>query len=298
MRPFVTSHPQGHSPLSRSVRLVVLTIVLLGAIRATTGLAQGTDPDPALVRLESALAAMVNAERMERGRPGLAYSAALADVARSHSRDMATRNFFSHRSPTTGQSGDRLFKAKIGTKGSAENIAKNSTIERSHEALMKSPGHKANILHHDYTHIGIGLAKGPQGQLYVTQNFATLMPAVDLARARADAVNQINQVRATKRLSPVAASRTLMSLAQANSDHMNRMQDVTIKRSVRSPRRGTYKGKRTTFHVLLVPNLAQLTEIKECLHARASAIGVGLTMNETKRRGYGMLWVTVICVQQ
>lgn len=52
-----------------------------------------------------------------------------------------------------------------------ENIAGNQDVQKAHDALMNSPGHRKNILSSDFTHIGIGIKKGgPYGYMF-TQMF-------------------------------------------------------------------------------------------------------------------------------
>jgi hypothetical protein len=34
--------------------------------------------------------------------------------------------------------------------------------------------HRGNILNTSYTHVGVGIARGPDGSLYITQDFAEL----------------------------------------------------------------------------------------------------------------------------
>ena len=52
----------------------------------------------------------------------------------------------------------------------AENVAYGYNVTSVVDAWMNSPGHRANILG-DFTHIGVGVAKGSDGQLYYVQNF-------------------------------------------------------------------------------------------------------------------------------
>ncbi|MTI84265.1 MAG: hypothetical protein FH756_10240 [Firmicutes bacterium] len=48
-----------------------------------------------------------------------------------------------------------------------ENIAGASTVEIAHNALMKSQGHRENILRKEFTHVGIGIVKGgPYGMMF------------------------------------------------------------------------------------------------------------------------------------
>ncbi len=70
---------------------------------------------PALDRhaLERRIHARVNAVRREHDLPPLAWSEALAHVARGHSRDMARRGYFAHRSPGGRDATDRSARAGL-----------------------------------------------------------------------------------------------------------------------------------------------------------------------------------------
>jgi uncharacterized protein YkwD len=103
---------------------------------------------------------LVNQERQKAGVPLLKWDEKLADVARAHSKDMMVNGFFSH----TGLGGDspfdRMAKAGIVFKTAGENIAYAATVDLAHNGLMRSPGHRANILDKDFGTIGIGVIDG------------------------------------------------------------------------------------------------------------------------------------------
>ena len=40
------------------------------------------------------------------------------------------------------------------------------------EPRFQQHNHRGNILSLEYTHVGIGIVKGPDGMLYITQEFA------------------------------------------------------------------------------------------------------------------------------
>lgn len=123
-----------------------------------------------LSALERRMYELVNIDRARNRLPPLQLSASLSAVSRLHSSEMATRGFFSHHSPTTGQPQDRLDRAGIGWSSCAENIALHVSVEEAQASLMQSPGHRANLLSGKYTQIGIGVVE-IGGQVYVTQNF-------------------------------------------------------------------------------------------------------------------------------
>lgn len=113
---------------------------------------------------------LVNQERAKAGLPALVADMALTKTARIKSQDMVENNYFSHDSPTYGSPFDMMEKFGITYNAAGENIACNQTVQAAHEALMNSPGHKANILSKDYTHIGIGIVNGgPCGKMFTQQ---------------------------------------------------------------------------------------------------------------------------------
>lgn len=140
--------------------------------------------DRNLAALERALAARVNAERQRAGLSVLTLDETLAGVARAHSADMRDRKYFAHESPTDALRGplDRYRAVFRKTPAVvAENVFRSwgtpralggSDIAEAHESLMKSPGHRSNILLPRVTHIGIGLAINASGDLWITQLFA------------------------------------------------------------------------------------------------------------------------------
>jgi len=120
----------------------------------------------------AAMLSWINADRAADGRPPLAPDRRLDAVADAHARDMAAHRFFSHTSPSTGAPADRAAAAGVTFRLLAENIALNQSVRAAHEALMRSPGHRANLLNGSLRRVGIGLVRGVDG-VYVTQLFAT-----------------------------------------------------------------------------------------------------------------------------
>ena len=59
--------------------------------------------------------------------------------------------------------------------------------EGAQTAFMSEPrfqkNHRGNILNAMYTEVGIGIAQGPDGSLYITQDFVTI-PAARVSQAR------------------------------------------------------------------------------------------------------------------
>ena len=129
-------------------------------------------PDTSVLTAEEQqLWELVNAERTSRGLKALEVHQGLVKLARMKSQDMITHNYFAHQSPTYGSPFDMMRREGITYRFAGENLAGSSTVERAHNALMNSPGHRANILNANFTHVGIGIINGgPYGKMF-TQMF-------------------------------------------------------------------------------------------------------------------------------
>jgi uncharacterized YkwD family protein len=114
---------------------------------------------------------LVNMERTSRGLNALQIHPGLVKLARMKSQDMITHNYFSHQSPTYGSPFDMMRREGISYRFAGENLAGAPTVERAHTALMNSPGHRANILNPNFTHIGIGIIDGGMFGKMFTQMF-------------------------------------------------------------------------------------------------------------------------------
>ncbi|MGA3086819.1 MAG: CAP domain-containing protein [Thermodesulfobacteriota bacterium] len=66
---------------------------------------------------------LVNAERLGAGCPELKWDDRIAAIAQERSRDMVSRNFFSHTNPDGKDSFDRLKESNLFFSAVAENIA-------------------------------------------------------------------------------------------------------------------------------------------------------------------------------
>lgn len=120
---------------------------------------------------EQKMLSLVNAERAKAGKSALSFDAQLTYWARAKSQDMIDKSYFAHQSPTYGNAADMLRSAGIAFTACGENIARYGTLEKAHEGLMSSPGHRANILNGAMTRVGIGVARDSAGNFYVTQIF-------------------------------------------------------------------------------------------------------------------------------
>ncbi|MFF8847018.1 CAP domain-containing protein [Streptomyces sp. NPDC015127] len=132
--------------------------------------APSTAPTSGASSAESAVLGLVNEERANVGCAPVKMSAALSDLARAHSKDMAVRGFFDHTNPDGETPWDRADKAGVSNLG-AENIARGQADAGAvMNAWMQSEGHRANMLNCDFTTMGVGVYMGDGGPWW-TQNF-------------------------------------------------------------------------------------------------------------------------------
>ena len=135
---------------------------------------------------EDYLRDLTDRQRRDNGRKQLVWDPRLTAVARRHTEDMRDHGFMGHLSATSGDVGDRLRRAGYPYSYAAENIARASSLWEAVESLMRSPGHRANLLATDPTHAGIGVAIATDADgkrtFLVTQVFAR--PTASVIRQR------------------------------------------------------------------------------------------------------------------
>jgi uncharacterized protein YkwD len=121
----------------------------------------------------------VNEVRKKRQLQPLVWHSGAAEAARSHSRAMAERGFFSHIDPRSGDPAARLNKAGVRWRAIAENLFQQrgcpDSVQCAIDGWLNSPDHRRNLLNPGYTHTGVGITTNERGTSYYTQIF--LIPA-------------------------------------------------------------------------------------------------------------------------
>lgn len=121
---------------------------------------------------EAEMVGLVNNERMKVGVSALIVDVNLTAAARSHSRDMFMRQYFSHYTPEGKTPSDRIIAAGVHFTIMGENIAYTPDLPTAHTGLMNSPEHKKNILDPQFHRVGIGIISTDSFGMMVTQDFA------------------------------------------------------------------------------------------------------------------------------
>ncbi len=160
---------RGRFAASMLALLLALVLVMSLSVTASaqTGYPNRTTEATCLNTQEKQFLTLINNYRASKGLKALRASKSLNIASFTHSKDMATRRYFSHttKSPLpVGQSGSS-FTNRMSDAGytystyKGENIAAGqSTAQAVFNAWKASSGHNANMLNAKYTVIGIGLA--------------------------------------------------------------------------------------------------------------------------------------------
>jgi hypothetical protein len=185
----------------------ILAIILLFC--ATASSAQSA--------LEKQLFDLVNREREKAGVSKLEWNDNLARAALRHSQLLDEHQELSHQFAREPSLQERVGVTGTRFNAVAENVAQAQEadgarrilmrypaeeVENAHKGLMESPGHRANILSPAYNAIGISIVQDGQ-QLYVTQDFAHIMPSYNEQQIRDALVTGFNKARRTRGLGPI-----------------------------------------------------------------------------------------------
>lgn len=190
---------------------------------------------------------LLNADRRRFGLPALRHDERLTVVAREHSEDMRDAGFFAHVSERTGDVADRLRAAGYAASSFAENLAHNPSLHDAQAALLRSVGHRQNILDDSVTHVGVGLARvddGDRVRWFLTQVFARPVRRIDPDRAAASLRRRIDAAREAEDARPLIWDRALDEVAydaawRAARGEVDGLPDDALRRARRA---GLLKG--------------------------------------------------------
>lgn len=152
-----------------------------------------------VTQLEQEIHQWTNHYRQEHDLNPLSFNLELANIARTHSQDMAQNNYFSHTNLQDEGPADRAERERFHchinlsfgwyVKGISENIwqgwiysytiggvpggflSSSKLAQNIVDDWMNSPGHRKNILTEFWKSEGIGVAITEDGKVYATQDF-------------------------------------------------------------------------------------------------------------------------------
>jgi len=150
---------------------------------------------PDLAALQRLMLDLVNADRATEGLSPVQWDAFAAQVGQAHAEDMAANGYMSHWN-LAGEGPD----VRYGRAGGTDNVQENvymywyrlsdgrpapiedweTVVREAETTLMDSPGHRANILAPEHTHVGIGIAyNAATGDVRIAQEFLNRYVALE-----------------------------------------------------------------------------------------------------------------------
>jgi len=139
-------------------------VVLAGAVTTTVAtVAPAAAFADSSASMESQFIAKMNAARESVGLRPYAVASDLTSIARQHSAQMASQQRLYHNPNLTSQVQN--------WQAVGENVGEGPTVSDIHNAFMQSPEHRANILDHDFTQVGVGVVVDKNGIIWVTEDF-------------------------------------------------------------------------------------------------------------------------------
>ena len=243
---------------------------------------------------------LVNKDRTNAKLPALLPDSFLSKVARLHSQDMAKNNFFAHIN-LNGEDATARYNRAGGSGGVSENIAYHPFVAGAEQGLMESPGHRANILDKNATHIGIGIYYYDK-KYYITQLFQKKIPDINVKQATDVLLKWINSKRTKSHLAPLNVDPLLSQSASEHSKAMAKEGDVVqnagginfYDRYVNNG--GTYISIMSAFYLneSIEGIEKQLEEDPALIMEKTiTHIGIGIYQATHPKYGENVLWVTI-----
>lgn len=133
-------------------------------------------PGPVTPSWVTELVNLVNAERSRHGLGPLLLCARLTAAAQGHSDHQARIRTMTHVGADGSDHGVRITRAGYQWIWSGENVARGGAefgVAAIFQAWLASSGHRANILHPAFVHLGVARTTGADGAVYWTQDFAS-----------------------------------------------------------------------------------------------------------------------------
>lgn len=157
----------------RTTARILVTTVLTSVAATVTAIAVPTAALASNSSMEAQFVAKMNAARQANGLRPYTVSSDLTSVARQHSNAMASQSRLYHNPSLTSQVQN--------WQAVGENVGDGPTVDDIHTAFMHSPEHRANILDHDFTQVGVGVTVDSSGQVWVTEDFRQPMHSTTTA---------------------------------------------------------------------------------------------------------------------
>lgn len=251
--------------------------------------------------VQTSLLRLLNESRRQAGLEPLELHEGLGTVARAHSTEMVERDYVGHTSPTTGTAADRVSRAGYTSGLVLENIGRGYGAQEIHRGLLESPGHRANILNPDVTHVGIGVVGEPEGTrtAYVaTEVFVRMAREIDIGSAPAQLLAMLDRSRSARGAPPLSMDETLQRAAQDAAqqffaDPSLSQQDV-VDRASASLRRFAIAYRRVGGVMAVVTAIDEAGQLEPVLDPEVRLVGIGVAQGNRPDTGPNSIAVVIV----
>lgn len=170
--------------IKRLLISIILSAIVPLSIQAQIGIGdftffepgELTSAEPVTVHYEQLFFEQINRTRIERGLRPLVWNEEVAAIAKYHSVNMATQNFFGHKDRLGFSVAERadahgLTKWRMIGENLAYCNGYRDPVATTVDAWLESSGHRKNMFRKKWQETGIGVAMDQRGRIYVTQVF-------------------------------------------------------------------------------------------------------------------------------
>ena len=234
-------------------------------------------------KVEGDLFSMLSDYRVKIGLRSLKRHEGIDQVARDHSADMVRVGYRAHRSKSGTMPPDRVQAAGFQSGLILENIGEGPSAVDIHQGLITSPGHRANIINPDVSHVGVGVVpvdSSPGANWVATQVFVSMAEEIDTKSAPAYVLDRINQARVARGVGPLESDPNLRTEAQKGaqnyfSDQKLSQQDVVSEASA-GLRRFSIQFARVGGVMAVVTNLDDAVHLEPTFDRGLRYVGIGV----------------------
>ncbi|AKF10104.1 CAP domain-containing protein [Sandaracinus amylolyticus] len=257
------------------------------SVRVSPASEEPSGPAPDVATLRAQLLEQLNRTRAEVGLPPLQEDPRLDEIALAHSQDMLEHDFLGHVSPRTGSAADRVSRGGIRSGLVLENIGRGYSASEIHRGLMDSPGHRANLVNPDATHVGIGVVSEEENgrvAFLATQVFIREAQEIDVASAPARLLEEINRARVARGAPEMRMEENLQraaqEAAQAYFAEPTLDQQSTTDRATQNMRRFAIAFRRVGAVMAVVSSLEEARQLEPALDDTVRVAGIGVAQGD------------------
>ncbi len=263
--------------------------------RATT---DHTDPVATEAEAVERMLELLNRDRRQAGLPALKTDARLQQVAHGYSTEMLQTGRVAHVSPTSGSAADRVDRAGIRSTIVLENVARAYGVAQAQAGLMNSPGHRANILSKEASHVGIGVVFGAKtaggSEFFVTQLFARVPTDMDASQAVRVVAKSVVRAR------PLSLDPALSKIAEGFATRLARGDSTKAVERWAGAQLRSIRASYLSVSTLAtaVADVEAFNPSGELRSVKSSHFGVGVAKGQHEVMGAGAYYIVLLLAQQ